>query len=423
MSAEQVIGVVGAGTMGAGIAYTAAVHGYQVRLTDAAPGAVDKGIAGLREMAEKRVTQHKMSRRQCDEIFAALHPAATLAELRDADVVIEAILEDARAKQNLFVELERVCTPRAVLASNTSSIPITTLAEPLKHANRFIGMHFFNPAPVMPLVELIAGERTDHQTVVSAVAVARAMEKTPVKAKDRPGFIANRVARPFYLESLAMLERGIADISTIDAALRSAGFPMGPFELLDLIGLDVNLAVTKSVYGGFANAPRFAPNAIQEKLVAEGRLGRKSGRGFYDYANPSAPTAALAMSVRGLPDGALQAAPFMAFCRELGRPADAASWIHARVISAVINEGATTVGEKTALARDVDLAMTLGLRYPEGPMSLADRVGLDVVLELLSCFGNDSPSGRHAAAALLTDTVSAGKLGEKTAVGFLVHSL
>lgn len=408
--------------MGSGIAYTAASHGYNVVCVDTDATLVKKAFVGLRELADRRINSGKMSHIQCDETFARLQVGDKLAALKDADFVIEAVAEDMPLKRKIFGELDRFCSARMILATNTSSLSVSAMAETLTHPERFVGMHFFNPAYIMPLVEIIAGGKTNNQTIVETVALSRAMEKTPVKAKDRPGFIANRVARPFYLESLALLERGVADIRTIDSALKTAGFPMGPFELLDLIGLDINLAVTKSVFAGFGNAPRFAPNPIQERLVAEGRLGRKTGRGFYDHSGAQ-PAPAYETPIPGLPAGTLDKPAFKAFAAGLGRPADAATWVYSRIISAIINEGVNAVGEKTSLARDVDLAMTLGFNYPEGPMTTADGVGLDIVHDLLKSFEPDSPSGRHAPAALLIEHIKAGELGEKTAAGLLRHSL
>lgn len=422
MTEHRIIGVVGAGTMGAGIAHAAAAHGCQVVCFDSQPGVVKSAFAALTERLDQRVQAEKLSSFQRDATLGRLTAAEKLSDLGQASFIIEAVVEDMAAKRKIFGELESHCPPTTVLASNTSSLPITAMASGLKHPGRFVGMHFFNPAPVMPLVEVIAGEKTDNQTIVQAVSLARAMEKTPVKAKDRPGFIGNRVARPFYLEALNLLERGCADIRTIDKAVRDNGFKMGPFELLDLIGLDVNMAVTTSVYEGFNKDARFAPSAIQQKLVGEGRLGRKARRGFYDYSTET-PTPAFETPIKGIPAGATESAAFAAFAAGIEREPDANTWLYSRIISAVINEGAQTAGEGTALPRDVDLAMTLGFNYPEGPMTLADRVGLDVTQNVLVAFDADSPSGRHKPAPLIGKHIAKGELGEKTAAGLLWHSL
>jgi len=408
--------------MGAGIAHAAAAAGMHVTCVDADKGAVTKALDGIVKRLDERVNRGKLSNYLREETVKRLHAGDDLSSLKNCDIVIEAIVENADAKKKLFRELEGIVSDRAMLASNTSSISITKLAADLKHPGRFLGMHFFNPAPVMPLIEVIAGEKTDNQAVVDAFSIARALEKTPVKAKDRPGFIANRVARPFYLESLDLLKRGVADIRTIDAAMRSAGFPQGPFELLDLIGLDVNLAVTKVVFEGFDKPSRFAPSEIQEKLVADGRFGRKTGRGFYDYSGDQA-TPAFETPVKGIPSGALDKPGFKAFAEGVHRKPDAETWIYSRVITAIIGEGARCAGEGTALPRDVDLAMTLGLHYPEGPMATADHAGLDVCRDVLKEFQTDSPSGRHEVPQLMLDHIAKDELGEKSAAGFLWHSL
>ncbi|MCK6483440.1 MAG: 3-hydroxyacyl-CoA dehydrogenase NAD-binding domain-containing protein [Phycisphaerae bacterium] len=422
MAEQLLIGVVGSGTMGAGIAHALAEHGYDATCMDTDPALVEKAFAAIRQRMDARVERGKLSRFMRDATWRRLRVAKSIDDLAAADMVIEAVVEDLSAKRKLFSQLDRTCRGDAILASNTSSLSITAIAEAVQRPERVIGMHFFNPAPVMPLVEIIAGAKTGQQAVVSAVSLARGLGKTPVKAKDRPGFIANRVARPFYLESLSLLERGCADITTIDAAVRSGGFPMGPFELLDLIGLDINLAVTRSVHAGFGNAPRFAPNAIQERLVSEQRLGRKTNRGFYDYASTPA-TPAFEPPLKGVASAALGEKALGAFAKAMEREPDAATWILARILLAVINEGAITAGEGTALPRDIDLSMMLGFNYPEGPMSLADRLGLDLVLDLMKSFDADGSSGRHTPAPLLLSHVAKGELGEKSAAGFLRHSL
>lgn len=422
MSQERTVAVVGAGTMGAGICQALAEAGCQVWCMDTQRSLVEKAFAGIRQRWDDRVTRGKLSAFQRDASVKRLHTAERMDEFKDADLVIEAVAEDLPLKRKLFRDLDTACPQRTILASNTSSLSISAIADGLKHADRVVGLHFFNPAPVMPLIEVIAGKQTGRQAIVESFGLAKTLAKTAVQALDRPGFIANRVARPFYLESLWMLGKGWADVATMDAAMRAGGFPMGPFELLDLIGLDVNLAVTRSVWEGFDKPARFAPNEIQEKLVADGRLGQKSGRGFYDYA-AKPPHVAYEAPGKGIPADRLGNPAFRAFSEALDRAPDAAAYLYARIMTAVINEGAITAGEKTAKPRDINLAMTLGLRYPEGPMALADRVGLDLVLDLMRHFEQDSPAGRHTPAPLLLEKVAGGELGEKSAAGFLWHSL
>ncbi len=418
---DRVIGVIGAGTMGEGIAQTAAHAGFVVETLDTNPDLVKKAYATIHERLDRQVEKNKLPRHERDETIARLRIATGTDSFKNAELVIEAVPEDLTLKRRILGELAEKLSPRTVLASNTSSISMTKLADGLKHPERFIGMHFFNPAPVMKLVELISSPKTDFQTVVLGVSFANAFGKTPIKVKDSPGFVVNRVARPFYLESLAMLEGGVADVQTIDAAVRDVGrFPMGPFQLLDLIGLDVNLAVTKTVHEGFDKPARFAPNAIQSKLVEQGRLGRKTQRGFYDYSSEPA-TRSFETPVRSA-EGWKPTAALTAFAKALNKPADRAMYLFARIMTAIINEAALAA-ETIALPREVDLGMKYGLNYPEGPLELADFIGLDVVQNLMREFAADDRSGRYEAAPLLLKHIAEGNLGEKSAAGFLRHSL
>ncbi|MFO0972156.1 MAG: 3-hydroxyacyl-CoA dehydrogenase NAD-binding domain-containing protein [Phycisphaerae bacterium] len=417
---DRHVGVIGSGTMGAGIAQVAAEAGFTVHTFDAQPEQVKSAHAAIRERLDRSAAKGRISHAERDAIVARLTVAGSLSELASADLVIEAVPEDLALKRRLLGEIDGLCGPRTVLASNTSSLSIGKLAEGLRRANRFLGMHFFNPAPVMALVELVFGPNTDAQTQVEGVAYANVFKKTPIKVKDSPGFVVNRVARPFYLESLAMLERGLADIQTLDNAVRTAGgFPMGPFQLLDLIGLDVNLAVTRSVHDGFNHPPRFAPNPIQAKLVEQGRLGRKSRRGFYDYsADPATP----AYETRVQADAWKPDAAVGAFIEALGLKVDRASQLYARILLAVINEAARAA-ETIALPRDVDLGMKHGTNWPAGPLELADQAGLDLVLAAMKSLHAGDATGRFEPAALLLAHVRDGHLGEKSAHGFLRHWL
>lgn len=280
------VGVIGAGAMGAGIAQIAAVAGHPVWLFDVREGAADHAISGIRVMLDKLLAKQKISVDAHARAVANLRPATSLTDLKDCHLAVEAIVESLDAKRCLFAELEALLPPDAILASNTSSISITTIGAALKRPERMVGMHFFNPAPLMPLVEVISGAATDPTVADTVFTTATAWGKTPVHARSTPGFIVNRVARPFYAESLRLLQEGAADAATLDAIMREAGgFKMGPFELMDLIGHDVNYAVTRSVFDAFYGDPRFAPSLMQLELVNAGFLGRKSGRGFYDYAD------------------------------------------------------------------------------------------------------------------------------------------
>jgi 3-hydroxybutyryl-CoA dehydrogenase len=279
-----IIGVIGAGAMGAGIAQVAAQAGHPVRLHDNREGAAQAGIDGVRRQLEKRVAKGKMAQDEVDAIIARLTPAETLADLADCRLVVEAIVENLEVKRELFARLASLCAPDTLLASNTSSLSITSIAAGLERPERVAGLHFFNPAPVMKLVEVISGLATDAEVAETLHATAAAWGKVPVHARSTPGFIVNRVARPFYAEGLRLLQEGAAAPATLDALLRQAGgFRMGPFELMDLIGHDVNYAVTRSVFDAYYGDPRYKPSLVQQALVEAGRLGRKSGQGFYDY--------------------------------------------------------------------------------------------------------------------------------------------
>jgi 3-hydroxybutyryl-CoA dehydrogenase len=298
------VAVVGAGAMGAGIAQIAAVHGHPVLLHDAREGAaqaaIEKIIAGL----EKLVAKGRVTAEQVELARKNLRAISVLQECAGCALVIEAIVEDQLAKQELFRKLETICNSGSIFASNTSSISITAIGAALKNPARLAGMHFFNPAPVMPLVEIISGAATSAEVTDALYQLAQHWQKTPVRARSTPGFIVNRIARPFYAESLRLLNEGAADCATIDAVLREAGgFRMGPFELMDLIGLDVNYSVTCSVFDAFYGDPRFAPSLLQKQLVDAGFLGRKTGRGFYDYADGMQPPVAKTMEPQPRPEG------------------------------------------------------------------------------------------------------------------------
>lgn len=283
---SAVIGVIGAGAMGAGIAQVAAQAGHSVILHDNQPGAAKAGIENIRRQLEKRVAKGKMSQGDVDNIIARLQPADAIDALADSRLVIEAIVENLEIKRQVFAQLEALCSADTLLASNTSSLSITSIAANLEHPERMAGMHFFNPAPIMKLVEVVSGLATTSEVAETLYATAVAWGKVAVHASSTPGFIVNRVARPFYAEGLRLLQEGASDAATIDALLRQAGgFRMGPFELMDLIGHDVNYAVTRSVFDAYYGDTRFEPSLVQQALVEAGRLGRKSGQGFFDYAD------------------------------------------------------------------------------------------------------------------------------------------
>ncbi len=291
----NIVGVIGAGTMGAGIAQVAALAGCRVKLYDAREGAASAALVRTGDTLAKLTEKGKLSADDASSTSARMTSATDLADFHDCDLIVEAIIEDIHAKQALFKSLETICASTVVLATNTSSISITAIANGLARPENVVGMHFFNPAPVMQLVEVVTGQRTSVAVAERVEACAREWKKTPVRCKSSPGFIVNRVARPYYGEALRVLECGGADVPTIDLVLREAGgFKLGTFELLDLIGLDVNLMVTKSVWNAYYQDSRYRPSLTQEEMVAGGLLGRKSGRGFYVYpSESSAPPASM----------------------------------------------------------------------------------------------------------------------------------
>ena len=282
---DDIVAVIGAGAMGAGIAQVAAQAGHPVLLFDAMEGAAEKGRSGIIAQLKRLVEKGRMTAETAREIESRLQAVPSLQALAPARLVIEAIVEKLDIKKKVFGDLEGIVAEDAILATNTSSLSVTAIGQGLAHPDRLAGLHFFNPAPLMALVEVVSGLATGPAIVDQLVDLAHAWGKKAVRCRSTPGFIVNRVARPFYAEGLRLLEEGAADAATIDALLREAGgFRMGPFELMDLIGHDVNFAVTRSVFDAYFGDPRFRPSLTQQELVAAGWLGRKSGRGFYDYA-------------------------------------------------------------------------------------------------------------------------------------------
>jgi 3-hydroxybutyryl-CoA dehydrogenase len=280
----SVVAVIGSGAMGAGIAQVAAAAGYPVKLFDSRPEALAKAIADIGLVYARLVEKGRMSAADADAARARLHAAASIGEVAGAAIVIEAIVENLDVKRGLFAELETIVGDDCILATNTSSISVTAIAAKLRLPGRLVGMHFFNPVPLMALVEVISGLATERAVADTVFATAAAWGKSPVHASSTPGFIVNRVARPFYAEALRLLSERAADPATLDAIMREAGgFRMGPFELMDLIGHDINFSVTQSVFNAYFGDPRFTPSVLQQEMVNAGFLGRKSGRGFYQY--------------------------------------------------------------------------------------------------------------------------------------------
>ncbi len=280
---KEKICVLGAGTMGRGIAQVAALSGHDVLLFDVDKDVLAKAVIGISSSLEKGIERGKITREKAEESKKRITTALSASGLK-ADIFIEAIIEKLEIKQKLFLDLESQNGSNTVFATNTSSIPITSIAKPMKRPRMVVGMHFFNPAHIMKLVEVISGAETDPAVAKRIFDLSAAWGKTPIMVKDSPGFVVNRVARHFYVEALKMLEDGVSDIETIDKSLESLGFRMGPFRLMDLIGVDTNFSVTSSMYESFHYDPKFRPSRIQEQKVLAGHLGKKSGKGFYEYS-------------------------------------------------------------------------------------------------------------------------------------------
>ncbi len=404
----QQIVVVGAGTMGSGITQLAATHGCNVHLMDAKPEFVQRGIDNIRKNLDRSVEKGRLSALDRNAILGRIHGTQSTIENRqstmEVDLAIEAVVEDLEVKRDVFRRLVRLA-PNAVLATNTSSLSVSKIAEAVSDPSRVVGMHFFNPVMAMPLVEIIAGAKSAPAAVDLAFNTAVAWGKTAVRVKDTPGFIVNRVARGYYLEALRLLGEGVAGIDEIDNVMRvHGGFKMGPFELMDLVGLDVNLAVSTSVWEQMGRHSRFEPHAIQQQLVQQGHLGRKTGRGFYSYATEH-PLPAYLVDRRSFDVPPLLRDAIRAFAERAGttRPGATEQYLLARILGAILNEAALALGDEVATASDIDLAMIKGTNYPKGPLAWAEQIGHRTVRGVLKGFNATVAPGRYEPAALFTD--------------------
>jgi len=356
---DRVIGVIGAGTMGTGIAQIASTFEHTVFLYDAYPGQLEKSKTGLESILNRQIEKERMTKAEVSGILSRIHYVDHLTDFKQCDVVFEAIIEDLQAKKDQFSRLEAIVPKNCILATNTSSLSIASISSALKKPSRFLGTHFFNPAPLMKLVEIIPGISTAEATVETTKSLIDNWNKVTVLAKDTPGFIVNRVARPFYGEALRIFEEDIADAPTVDYAMKEiGGFRMGPFELMDLIGNDVNYNVTESVFKEFYYDPRFKPSFAQKRLVEAGRLGKKSGIGFYDYKNP-------------------ENNPKPNMDEKLGQT------IFNRILAMLINEAADAVYMNVASVQDVDMAMKNGVNYPKGLLEWCDTIGAKEVMNTI----------------------------------------
>jgi 3-hydroxybutyryl-CoA dehydrogenase len=407
MSAARVIGVLGAGTMGSGIAQLACRSGARTLLHDPIPEALQRGLERARDGLQKEAAKGRLTQEEAQAGIERLEAVDDLAAFAPCELVIEAVPERLDLKHDLYRQLSEIVSEECVLATNTSSLLVTAIAAGARSPERVVGMHFFNPAPLMRLLEVVAGEQSSEQALALAHATGEAMGKTVIRAHDGPGFLVNRCNRPFGLEALRLLQERIADIETIDRIIRvEGGFRMGPFELMDLVGVDTGLEISKSFYEQSFGEPRWRPSPIAARYVAAGLHGRKTGRGYYDYSSdpyrppdpdPPAGDAADA-KVRPAAGGVLE-----------------------RIVCQVINECAFALGEGVGSAEDIDTGMVLGLNYPRGPLVWADEIGLDHVLAVLDGLCEQYREERYRPAPVLRSLVRAGRLGRTSGTGFFAY--
>ncbi|WP_299117582.1 3-hydroxyacyl-CoA dehydrogenase NAD-binding domain-containing protein [uncultured Winogradskyella sp.] len=371
------VGIIGSGTMGSGIAQVAATAGCQVKLYDTNQAALDKAKAVLEKVLSRLIEKGRIDADEKERIQSNISYVDSLKDLSDANLTIEAIIENLDIKKKVFSELEGYVADDCIIASNTSSLSIASIAASLQNPERCVGIHFFNPAPLMKLVEVIPAIQTSEVVLQKSIETISDWKKVVAVAKDTPGFIVNRVARPFYGEALRIYEEGIADFATIDWSLKTiGGFRMGPFELMDFIGNDVNYTVTETVFTAFYFDPRYKPAFTQKRFSEAGYLGRKSGRGYYDYS-----------------EGATKPSPI--------EDKGLAEKICNRVLVMLINEAADALFLNIASAEDIDNAMTKGVNYPKGLLAWADEIGIDKCVTALDRLYDEYHEDRYRCSLLL----------------------
>lgn len=381
------VAVIGAGTMGSGIAQVAATAGCSVKLYDLKTEALQNAQNSLEKIMDRLVEKGKIDQKEKERIENNIEYVDTLKKLKDSDWVIEAIVENLDIKKNVLSTLEKFVSEDCIIATNTSSLSVASIASSLEKPGRCIGIHFFNPAPLMKLVEVIPAVQTSEETLKASVKTIRDWGKTVAVTKDTPGFIVNRVARPFYGEALRIYEEGIASFAEIDTAMKEiGGFRMGPFELMDFIGNDVNYTVTETVFKAFYYDPRYKPSFTQKRFAEAGYLGRKSGKGYYDYSNGNSPSTV-----------------------ESTLTSEESQKIFDRILVMLINEAADALFWNIASADDIDTAMTKGVNYPKGLLSWANEKGMDWCVESMDALYNTYREDRYRCSPLLRKMKEASK--------------
>jgi 3-hydroxybutyryl-CoA dehydrogenase len=379
------VGIIGSGTMGIGIAQVAVTAHCEVFLYDANFSQTEKSLKNLKTTLNKLAEKGKISTEKSLEIFNQIKPCQEIKELKDCDLVIEAIIENKEIKQKVFAELETYVSEKCVFGSNTSSISITSLQAELKNPERFIGIHFFNPAPLMPLVEVIPGLLTENNLAQEIVDFMKSWDKSPIIAKDVPGFIVNRIARPFYGEALRIVEENLATPEQVDDAMKSLGnFKMGPFELMDLIGIDVNFSVTKTVYQDYFFDPKYKPSLLQQRMNEAKLLGRKTGRGFYDYSEQSQ-----------------ESRTENQYLKTDNQQLITDNQIFMRIISMLINEAVEAKRLGIANDEDIETAMQKGVNYPKGLLNWGKEIGFSKISEVLQNLYEEYQEERYRQSPLL----------------------